>query len=190
VVDQQPATTLDRQCPKCHQNNRIGVVFCEKCGSPLLASAANYMPKTRIMTDEELREITKRATGQISNSQMIARGSTFHPGMAIQFTVNNSSEKFELIPTYGTPMIFGRPDGEENFRPEIDLMPYGGFAGGISRRHASMTLINSRLQLMDMNSSNGTYINGERLAPRKPIELRDGDSLRFGMLSLKLSFRR
>ena len=190
MVEQQPATTLTSQCPKCDHQNRVGVVFCEKCGSPLLTRALDYIPQTRIMTDDQLREMTKRATGQISNSQQIARGSTFHPGMTVQFSVINSTEKFELIPTYGTPMVFGRQDAEENFRPEIDLIPYGGFAGGISRRHASMTLINRRLHLMDMNSANGTYINDERLPPRKPVELRDGDKIRFGALSLTLTFRR
>ena len=36
------------------------------------------------------------------------------------------------------------------------------------------------LQVVDVESTNGTFVNGERLAPRESRELKEGDELRFG----------
>lgn len=37
----------------------------------------------------------------------------------------------------------------------------------LSRKHCSLTLHNGRLTLVDLNSSNGTFVNGERVATRE-----------------------
>jgi two-component system, cell cycle response regulator len=51
----------------------------------------------------------------------------------------------------------------------------------ISRRHAALRVDGDGLVwLTDLNSSNGTYRNGQRLAANCPVALRDGDRLRFG----------
>ncbi|MCW8139026.1 MAG: FHA domain-containing protein [Planctomycetota bacterium] len=34
--------------------------------------------------------------------------------------------------------------------------------------------------LVDANSLNGTWVNGERLAPERPVSLKDGDEVRLG----------
>ena len=45
----------------------------------------------------------------------------------------------------------------------------------VSRKHAKFAVKNEKLFIEDLNSSNGTYINGERI---KSAELRNGDELR------------
>lgn len=45
----------------------------------------------------------------------------------------------------------------------------------VSRKHLKMLLRNDKLYLEDLNSSNGTYINGEKV---KSCEVRNGDELR------------
>lgn len=49
---------------------------------------------------------------------------------------------------------------------------------GVSRRHAVIRRRANRYELADLNSTNGTFINGERV--RAPVILKDGDELRFG----------
>ncbi len=49
---------------------------------------------------------------------------------------------------------------------------------GVSRRHAVIRRRAGRYELADLNSTNGTFINGERV--RAPAILKDGDELRFG----------
>lgn len=46
----------------------------------------------------------------------------------------------------------------------------------VSRRHSKMALRKDKLYIEDLNSSNGTYVNGESI---KSCELRNGDEIRF-----------
>jgi DNA-binding response OmpR family regulator len=48
----------------------------------------------------------------------------------------------------------------------------------VSREHARLTRQGWRVILEDLGSTNGTYLNGERV--RAPLELRDGDRIRIG----------
>ena len=47
---------------------------------------------------------------------------------------------------------------------------------GLSRRHAELDLIGDELTLKDLGSSNGTYVNADKIAE---VVLKDGDVLRF-----------
>ncbi|MBI3243661.1 MAG: FHA domain-containing protein [Chloroflexi bacterium] len=48
--------------------------------------------------------------------------------------------------------------------------------GGASRKHAAIEVLGERVILRDLGSSNGTWVNDQRLA--EPTELRDGDLIR------------
>lgn len=51
-------------------------------------------------------------------------------------------------------------------------------APGISRRHARLTIQGSEAFLEDLGSTNGTFVNGEKV--EKPRRLRNGDQIRLG----------
>ncbi len=85
--------------------------------------------------------------------------------------------------------VIGRRDPTTSSVPEVDLTPYGGYQMGISRRHAAIRLLNKRLDVVDLGSRNGTYLNGERLKPHQPIALLDGDELRLGKIMLQIYFQ-
>lgn len=51
----------------------------------------------------------------------------------------------------------------------------------LSRRHAAIRYANQQFYLVDLGSSNGTYINGEPI--RRCTPLKDGDRIRLGSLS-------
>jgi phage tail-like protein len=50
----------------------------------------------------------------------------------------------------------------------------------VSRSHARLACTQAGCQLTDLNSSNGTYHNGERIPPQVPLELNPGDTIRIG----------
>jgi diguanylate cyclase (GGDEF)-like protein len=52
---------------------------------------------------------------------------------------------------------------------------------GISREHAELVLVDGRLKLRDLGSTNGTFLNGERAATR---DLRNGDQVSIGTATL------
>lgn len=65
-------------------------------------------------------------------------------------------------------------------QPQVDL---GGFSeGGVSRRHAEITRSEGQVYVEDLNSSNGTFLNGVKLQPGLQHPLRPDDEVRFGSL--------
>jgi len=67
---------------------------------------------------------------------------------------------------------------------QIDLTPHGGEVGGVSRRHARLMLRNGQWLIEDLNSTNFTFVNNQRLAPGAPLALKDGDQIRMGRVVL------
>ncbi len=81
-------------------------------------------------------------------------------------------------------VIIGREDPVSNVFPEIDLTDHGGDEGGVSRQHARIFVQNSQVFVEDMNSTNYTHVNQQRLTPGQPHPLNNGDELRFGRIKL------
>ena len=55
----------------------------------------------------------------------------------------------------------------------------------ISKRHASLSLSTEQLQVADLGSTNGTWVDGTRITTR-PVTLRRGQTLTLGKVSLKI----
>ena len=87
------------------------------------------------------------------------------------------------------PVVVGRSDPDSSQLPDVDLVSFGGKGKGVSRFHARLEVDDSTLLLTDMDSANGTFLNGDRLIPSQPRILRDGDELRLGKLVLRILFR-
>jgi len=58
----------------------------------------------------------------------------------------------------------------------------------ISGQHLSLNFRNGKIELEDLDSSNGTRVNGRRLVPFKPVPIADGDRIEAG--EVLLHFRR
>jgi hypothetical protein len=96
-----------------------------------------------------------------------------------------------LLPIHITDrVIIGRPDDESSEKVDVDLTPYGGCAKGVSRRHAVLYRTRYTVSLVDLDSSNGTYLNGVRLIPHQPRLLREGDEVRLGNMRFHTYFDR
>ncbi len=82
--------------------------------------------------------------------------------------------------------VLGRADPMSAFRPDLDLAPYGAMRHGVSRRHALIRPGEQMLYLIDQNSTNGTWVNGQRLQGGQDFPLSDGDSIELGALRMTL----
>lgn len=80
--------------------------------------------------------------------------------------------------------VLGREDG--SFSVDLDLTEFGPEVKGVSRRHAELKVIEGKLYLLDLNSSNGTYIEGDRVPPDKLVEIRNGTVVVLGALTLMI----
>lgn len=72
----------------------------------------------------------------------------------------------------GQPLLMGREEVcEVKFPPEEK---------GISRRHASLTVNGAAVTLLDLDSSCGTFVKGERLQPQIPVTMVRGEKFWIG----------
>jgi pSer/pThr/pTyr-binding forkhead associated (FHA) protein len=86
-------------------------------------------------------------------------------------------------------IVLGRPDPVTGLRPDIDLTPLAGYRLGVSRRHAEIHWYqDNTLRLYDLGSSNGTFLNGERLEVNKAYTLYNGDEIRLGQLGMYIYY--
>ncbi len=85
------------------------------------------------------------------------------------------------------PAAIGRSDeGEESV--DIDLNPFYAAEKGVSRRHAVLERARDTVNLIDQGSTNGTYLNGQKLQPFQRRVVRDGDEIRLANLSMRIYF--
>jgi hypothetical protein len=80
--------------------------------------------------------------------------------------------------------LMGRVDEVSSIYPDVDLTPHGGEEGGVSRRHAELHNERGAWFVVDLDSTNGTFINGAELQPKVRVPLNDGDRLSLGELQI------
>lgn len=104
----------------------------------------------------------------------------------IEFRVVNTP--YILRAPMSDKLLLGRSDPEQSFLPDVDLTDYEGRRLGVSRQHALIVAGDNRVTLTDLNSANGSYINGFMLEAERPYRIHDGDRIRLGRLELQVRF--
>lgn len=164
-------------CPYCGYKNRAGILFCEECGKNLTKESGSATLPTRKL-EEGSNDLAAKATWGTAR---------LHQASSIILHFRDSSDPITLLPAKRA--ILGRADNNSPQRPDIDLTPYGALEKGVSRIHAAIERSEDTLTIMDMGSSNGTHLNGQRLIPDQPRVLRDGDEIRLGKLVAHVYFK-
>jgi hypothetical protein len=72
--------------------------------------------------------------------------------------------------------------------PDVDLTPYGAADSGVSRLHVRIRRKGVLLYVVDLGSTNGTWLNGRKLIPDGERLLRHGDQLRLSRLKIRVRF--
>ena len=164
-------------CSNCQYKNVSGAVFCAECGAQLDGVETLV---TQAITDEQIEEELKKRAARPepvsapSNSwislHLMDSGKILPLASRNEFTLGRLSE--------GQPIM-----------PDIDLTPYQAYASGVSRLHAVVKRDNNRVAVMDLGSSNGTYVNGRRLNPHTEESLSHGDIVALGKLKIQILLR-
>lgn len=164
-----------RVCPNCSYANFEGVLFCEDCGQPLAG-----VPST---TTQAL-DIPEAGAGK----NTWGTGSFSESSAIVVHFQEIGVDPILLIPQDETTM--GRYDGTSPNVPTLDLTPFGAYEKGVSRMHAAIRKAEGSLNLVDLGSVNGTFLNGQRLTPNRPHMLHDGDEIKFGKLVCHIYFKK
>jgi serine/threonine protein kinase len=84
-----------------------------------------------------------------------------------------------------TELIIGR--AYKDTKPDIDLAPYGGNQAGVSRQHSRLVCRDNQWSVEDLGSTNGTYVNGKKVAPHQSKKIKSGDVIRCGQIELQFT---
>jgi pSer/pThr/pTyr-binding forkhead associated (FHA) protein len=86
----------------------------------------------------------------------------------------------------GDELFIGREDPISGIYPEVDLTPHGGEDGGVSRRHARIIVEGGNYFVEDLDSTNFTFVNKQKVAPKTRQPVNDGDEIRCGRVAMIL----
>lgn len=166
------------RCSYCGHENRQGLLFCEDCGQNLQGDGGLSATLPTRQFDQMPNELSAKATWGTAR---------FGQNSTVLIHVRDASEPIILSPARRT--VLGRADTSSTDQPDLDLTPFGALEKGVSRIHAAVERSEDTLTLVDMGSSNGTHLNGQRLGPDQPRVLRDGDEIRLGKLVAHIYFK-
>ncbi len=161
-------------CPQCGELYQSTSVGCSRCTAELESPL-------------------------IPTTQQIDRLPTAIPLLASQLDTLNPTCQVLLqflpsglcIPVYlDKPVILGRYTTQRLMAADnlVDLSHLGAEKHGVSRRHCQLERQGAHLFIIDLASTNGSYLNGARLTAYMPYRLADGDRLILSTLHFTISF--
>jgi len=160
-------------CPNCESINVSGTVFCSECGAQLLYSEAVV---TQNITTAQVHEALAKQRTQPITQVEVTTWASLHLLDTGQMLPLMDRNEFTL----------GRVSDGQPIMPDIDLSAYQAYASGVSRLHAILKRIGSRVVIMDLGSANGTYLNGRRLDPNLEQSINHGDIIALGKLKIQI----
>lgn len=164
-------------CSNCQHKNVAGAMYCAECGAQLDGVETLI---TQAITDEQIETELKKK-GSRPDAPVIPANSwlSLHLMDSGKILPLASRNEFTL----------GRLSEGQPIMPDIDLTPYQAYASGVSRLHAVVKRDANRVMVMDLGSSNGTYLNGRRLNPHTEESLNHGDIVALGKLKIQVLLR-
>ncbi len=150
-----------------------------------------------LFIDSNVRPVSENSADDVSSSITPSEGNT---------TKALSNRLPEIIPT-GVPdrlrlyvsegratfevstrqsIVIGR--NSSNGSVEVDLSPYNAVDLGISRRHVQFDAVGDRVMVKDLESVNGSSLNGKPLTPNHYYPVTHGDELKIGRLKMRIFF--
>ena len=165
-------------CPSCHLINGADAVFCEHCGKSFDSASVDYSTTTR--TGKETKFFPEGL------SEKIEKMNTQAPAKGIAVYVPDTTRPVAI--RLDDEFVIGRlTDGPEE--KIVDLTPYKAYDQGVSRRHVMVRRTGNECNLIDLNSTNGTWINEKGLVPQRPYPVKSGSQIRLGKMRIFMIFR-
>jgi hypothetical protein len=164
-------------CPVCRHNNEPTTRVCSNCGAAL---------------DEGIPGSTVTAI----STEVPAGGQVLDPGALVDreripvdgIAVYAAGTDKPVYVRVENELVLGRKVNE-TVESLLDLTQLGGFQLGLSRRHAMIRRTGTGFELIDLASTNGTWLNNEPLVPNQPYPLSNGSQVRLGRMRLFLFYR-
>ncbi len=161
-------------CPNCQHKEMNGSIYCSKCGAQLVDARFS----TRKINTAEAPKESEAGKDRIQPP----------PPQSLQSWISlHLIESGQILPLADrTEFTLGRSAEGQPIVPDVDLSSYNAYANGVSRLHAAIKLIKNQVVVLDLGSSNGTYLNGVRLTPYIETPVAHGDLIYLGKLKMQV----
>ena len=141
-------------CPDCSAHVGPSDLICFTCGANLPRTGSEDEPLPITVAQ---KAVSNQRAGRLISSAVLR----------ISFPAGNVE-----VPA-GTSVLLGRDPAESLVAAAFDG------CDNVSRRHAMVTVDDAgHASIRDEGSTNGTFVNGDRLLPGVEVRLVDGDTIR------------
>ena len=201
-------------CPEstCREENSDDAEFCDRCGLELPVEAEVATDVTDASADaQEAVDIEQKEEVDVAAAEDVsvdvgATGVEETDNSEEEYTdeiaipVEDVEEQADDIRTIEPHLvvvstgdkilltkeeaIIGREDPISSIFPDIDTTPFGGLEGGVSRKHARVYEKDGAYYIEDLNSTNYTLINKQKMVSSSSQQLVVGDEIRLGRVAL------
>lgn len=169
--DQAEQSNLAITCPVCQLVNRPGELQCSRCGA-VLATAGGTR---KLNASDEPANLKNWPTGEVIVTEQAP-------------IVLEIADQWVSLPVAESLTVGRASDIPGDAAPDVDLGPYEAGDKGVSRQHIRLKRKNILVYVIDLGSTNGTFLNGRRLVPHAERLLRNGDELQLGRLKVRVRF--
>jgi ribosomal protein L37E len=158
-------------CPVCGATYRVGELACAFCGYVFVTSARTH----KFEEDKDLAHRKSWPTGDVLATEQ----------KPITFEIDGQRLTLSISET----ITVGRLSGiASDIAPDVDLSSFNAGELGVSRQHIRLRRRGTLIYVADLDSTNGTLLNGRRLIPEGERLIRSGDELRLGHLKIRVKF--
>jgi hypothetical protein len=170
-------------CPNCHHKELPGALFCSECGARLIS--LDYLTTQSIKktnTDNLDESIVEDIKDKIYSDEDAFSKHEISSDLALYLI--EAKQTLQLAGR--SEFTLGRVAEGQPILPDVDLSPFDAYAQGVSRLHAALKLNKNRVAIMDLGSSNGTRVNGQKIVPHVDYPISHNDQIALGKLRIQI----
>ncbi|HEY3310849.1 MAG TPA: FHA domain-containing protein [Anaerolineales bacterium] len=166
-------SSIGKFCPVCKFKNESTATVCANCQAPL---------ENVIITQITTKRLAENAS-LLSHAELEALIQSFIPAKGLTFYIVNNGELI-IVGDEQSELILGRKI-DDSVKNLINIGAYDVF---VSRRHAKVVKSENGYEITDLGSSNGTWLEEQRLIPHKSYPLQNGAQIRLGHIQVMFHY--
>jgi len=167
--------TSVKLCPACNKENEDTVSVCRHCGARL----GEFSTKFVGISDSSIN------ASDVPIESFIDLEWIPEIGIGIQV----AGEPQPIYVPLRKELVIGRTTEYTPLADDfLDLAHLKADTMGVSRKHAMIKRIEAGYEVVDLASRNGSWLNDERLVPKRPYPLANGSILRIGNMRLLIIY--